>query len=400
MISAQSQLATFFMLFLSLIVIYFAYQQQAVFESQLINFSLCADILPSVYHGDYDPSHPNRLLRDKVKDSSVCASDSFYITFENPTMQELQTSNSLPDLFVPGNSTHLATTITRETFASRAGASLCDDVCQPATSPEMCPTLPCGIPSYEPAQTCSSYSATLVSACYCYQEMSDALSSDGYSSSTFNKLEEDEGDLCYDVFVDYVLARGIAAAATGVIVLVNLLLKAVVPLMTDSEHHSSSSGQARGAFVKVSVAQIINTALSTLFANAQLTMLQDVVPFYDEELESKKHADFTSKWYATVGTSLCLTMFFNAISPHAVKLLQLILVPPLRFIKRKTVRIANQHQVRSASWHQKNDYRDATAARPPRAAPSLFTHTYDTHVHDAHVYGAHVYAPSPTHTHT
>lgn len=95
------------------------------------------------------------------------------------------------------------------------------------------------------------------SVCYCYQRMLEELSSSSLSWSTLSRLKDEEGDICSQIFVDYVLAKGTAVAATGVIVIVNFALKEIIPRMSSSEHHSSSSGEAKGTFVKVRIDEYV-----------------------------------------------------------------------------------------------------------------------------------------------
>ena len=64
---------------------------------------------------------------------------------------------------------------------------------------------------------------------------------------------------------------------------------------------------------------------------------------YDSELDAAKHSDFTKQWYATVGVSLTLTMFVNAISPHLATLAGWVVKPLLRAWKRR--KVVNQHQM-------------------------------------------------------
>jgi hypothetical protein len=169
--------------------------------------------------------------------------------------------------------------------------------------------------------------------------MLQEFTSSSLSWSTLSRLKDEEGDLCSTIFVDYVLAKGTAVAATGVIVIVNFALKEIIPRMSASEHHSSSSGEAKGTFIKVSTAQIVNTAFSTILANAKIftedSAVAQVIPNFDPEIEDQKHSDFTKEWYASVGVSLTLTMFVNALAPHLAKLGTSIATPLVAWFKSR-----------------------------------------------------------------
>ena len=133
------------------------------------------------------------------------------------------------------------------------GAQLCDGECHPQTSTaSVCPVLSNGIVNYGCTDySCESYARNYPAACYCYQRMTAELAANGVGLKTLNKLEDEEGDLCYTILTDYVLARSIAAGATGVIVFVNFVLKVLIPKFAASEHHSSSTGEVKGVFMKV-----------------------------------------------------------------------------------------------------------------------------------------------------
>lgn len=301
------------LLVLSFFIIYLAYQQQAILTKSLLDFSFCSEDLPSVYWGGYGGLPEDlSLTRDRNKDNGAsggCPPNEFYIAFTNSSISRKAELSTLPALLVPANETHAQSSMTREEFAAKAGASLCDGVCHPSSSSEKCPVLPSGISNYAcqsgvttdsngEARSCSMYRKSDPAACYCHQSMTAEFAASGLSYSSLKKLQDNEGDLCYKIFVEYILARATAASATGVIVLVNFALKETIPRMSASELHSSSSGEASGTFVKVSLAQIINTAFSTILANSDLSKsaISRYIPGYNEEVESEKHKDFTKAW--------------------------------------------------------------------------------------------------------
>lgn len=96
---------------------------------------------------------------------------------------------------------------------------------------------------------------------------------------------------------------------------------------------------ALALFAQVSIAQIVNTGFSTILANAKIlsedSAVAQVLPNFDPEIEDQKHSDFTKEWYASVGVSLTLTMFVNAIAPHLAKMGGSIATPVVAWFKSR-----------------------------------------------------------------
>ncbi|GMH85714.1 hypothetical protein TrST_g4791 [Triparma strigata] len=344
----KSNMLTFGLLLAAFVMIFVAYQQKAIFEKNLLNFDFCTEELPSIFWGSHENLPEDlTLVRDRSKDNGAggCPQNYYHLTFANKTIAEKTETQSLPDLFVPANATHSASHMSRAKFENNTGLQLCDGACHPKSGAEdSCPVLATGISSYSCEDySCSLYTPTYPAACYCYQRMGQEIALNGYGYETYSKLEEEEGDLCYSIFTEYVLARSFAAGATGVIVVVNFVLKELIPKFTANEHHSSSTGEVIGVFMKISIAQIVNTAVSTIAANAKLAWSSSLNPAYDSEIEDNKHADFTKKWYTTVGVSLTLTMFVNALSPHLAQLAGWFVAPLARAWKRR--KVVNQKQL-------------------------------------------------------
>jgi len=204
---AKSNMITVALLLSSFVIIFLAYQQQAVFENTLLDFSFCTDDLPSIFWGTYEDVPTDLILeRDRTKDNGAkngCPANEFYIAFSNATIKKLENSSSLPPIFNPANATHPYTS--RDDFDATSSTPLCDTFCHPSSSTASCPVLPTGLPSSYTCEngftkdsqnephSCSAYRKSDPAACYCYQRMLTELASSSISLATFSRLRDEEG---------------------------------------------------------------------------------------------------------------------------------------------------------------------------------------------------------------
>ena len=111
------------------------------------------------------------------------------------------------------------------------------------------------------------------------------------------------------------LATAVQAISSASVVAVNLALATIMKRLTQFEKHHSMDSQSMSLSIRLFFSQFINTALVTVFVNADWTLIGvPVAPI------SQQYDDFSSAWYATVGAGIVLTMLLNIISPHAFPL--------------------------------------------------------------------------------
>jgi len=356
----KTALATLCFLFLSFVLIYFAYSMKAQMLLAIPNLGRC-NVLPAIYYGTYPPPvegglNPNyyptssvHLVRDKLLDGSVCGSNKFYLTYEeadpDPSAPQSLDHDNLPSLVVPPS-------ILEPSFSTRTrGGFTCEDPscdklnvkdleeCQSSCQPtkhndEYCPTLACGISEWSLEENgghkCELYKSSLPSACYCYDKMINVMRSDGWSGMT--TLRAEESDMCGAIFWEYFYAAASAGVAAVSILGVNLAIGSLIDSFVQDELHSSWSGQARAAFAKISVAQFLNTAVTTVIANAYIEYGGGLKDFLDSVgFLGGQHKDFTKGWYQSVGVSLTMTMLINTLVPHFIlQFLTIFVFTPLK----------------------------------------------------------------------
>ena len=135
----------------------------------------------------------------------------------------------------------------------------------------------------------------------------------------------------YDLFAFYGFQVG-AAVAVG---LINALLQATVVFCSGMESHHTIDNQEISTSTGVFLGQFFNTALVALVVNADIQLVSDSL---SPEMQSYfplfagAYADFTEKWYETVGVQIMTTVLVNVILPIVPLLIALVAkcLAPLR----------------------------------------------------------------------
>jgi hypothetical protein len=168
-----------------------------------------------------------------------------------------------------------------------------------------------------------TYVRSEVVACYCLQQLDEALSSVNSVFTATRALLSNEEQFCLDTALDFLRYQAIRVAAASVVAIINLALALCIRLLTNSEGHEDLDSLQRSTALKAFLAQFINTALLSFVIDAAMPIISTVlgvtVPIY---------ASNGPLWHYTVGASLCLTMIINAFAQHARTLLLLLLVHP------------------------------------------------------------------------
>ena len=136
-----------------------------------------------------------------------------------------------------------------------------------------------------------------VTQCFC-----QSLGTDIFLQRTF----------CQDYLTDYLLAKSLLIAAASTVVIVNLILKILIHKLTNFEKHHTRSHEQLAAVQKLFISFFINTALLSLFINANLDFIDPKFNFglvFNGEFE-----DVTPDWYNVVAISITITMILNMFS--------------------------------------------------------------------------------------
>jgi len=320
----RTTVATLGFLLLSFVSIYLAYSFKASRLESIPDLGRC-EVFPSVFYGTYripspvgdgvdvrpgEYNYPERnevsLTRDRTQ---TCQEEGeFYVTYTTSSGgRESIDYDNLPSLIVPSGDSY--STLAREEFVCSDEACEevntlplieCDNPCQPIGGSDYCPTPARGIPEWRLDENgghkCETYRRGLLAACYCYERMVDVMREDSWGA--WGQLREEESDMCGSIFWEYLYAGMSASFASFSILLINIILGILINKMVVGELHSSYSGQARAAFVKISVAQFLNTAVTTVVANAYIEYEGGVRDFLDSiDFYTGTHKDFTKSWY-------------------------------------------------------------------------------------------------------
>ena len=207
------------------------------------------------------------------------------------------------------------------------GIGLCPCATGNTNSKAMCRTLPCFRPNLEtPLHQCKTFAATTVLGCYCAQALTAYVAELGPVGG-FEHFAHDEADTCNDFLGSYLQAQSIIVLSSGMASVVNVILGAVIPMLTAIEGHVSLSDRSRSLAVKVAAAQTVNTGLTAVLVNAALPAGSSfkLPPIVKEiGLLDGDYADFITPWYGTVGTTIVTTALINAFIPPTLMSLEYI----------------------------------------------------------------------------
>ena len=204
-----------------------------------------------------------------------------------------------------------------------AGVGLCP--CATGKTSAMCSTLPCFEPKLQsPLHMCKKFAATTVLGCYCAQSLTAYVAELG-AVDGFQEYAKEEADTCRDFLNSYFQSQSIIVLSSGMASVVNIILGAVIPVLTAVEGHVSLSERSRSLAVKVAAAQTVNTGLTAVLVNAALPegstyQLPPIVK--DIGLLNGAYADFTTPWYGTVGTTIVTTALINVFIPPTLMSLE------------------------------------------------------------------------------
>jgi hypothetical protein len=188
----STRVASMCMLVVSFIMVLVAKQLQARYEQKIPDFNLCEEQVPSLYLRSYEQTNKfdwTLARQDVFRRSPLdtqCAKRGKWVEL-------CDVGGSIPSITVPSviTTSNATTTATSCTFGSSAtiysvsacSAGLCPNPTLPSVCPctngnsaaaEICQTLPC-FSGYEElvdvdrARVCESFSASTITACYCYK---------------------------------------------------------------------------------------------------------------------------------------------------------------------------------------------------------------------------------------
>ncbi|TYZ60551.1 hypothetical protein PybrP1_010488 [[Pythium] brassicae (nom. inval.)] len=318
-----TNLVTLLLLLFSCVIISGAQSAQAAFKAKMPPAGLCEWSLPQVFYGNASFDANPRVSWTLAWDANATCTPGaagekrFHIAYTNGIEYDFVFSRSVA------------------LKASEAQPRRCVDPCISESSSATCNTLPCfDQDQLDAGDVCETYLESHILYCFCTDALSGSLAEFGVFDGPRQLWAGYEP--CRGFIADYLTKNAFIVVAAAIVVLVNLLLKAILRAFATFERHSSESAKASAIAVKMFSAQFLNTAIIVLVVNAAMNVSR--VPLA-RDLFKGKYKDFERDWYPTVGMGITMTMLINAFVPQGILFAHMFVVSPLaRCAKRRSVR--------------------------------------------------------------
>ena len=141
--------------------------------------------------------------------------------------------------------------------------------------------------------------------CYCR----DILTSNG-TSVLLNDQYRTE---CYSVLQNVVKQMLATYGALVGVVVVNALLRVLLQATVAMEGHETQSKVQSSIFMKIFVAQFVNTAILTLVINGHVESVVTPISVGTVSVFDGTYPDFNKEWYKTVGIQTLLTLLITGL---------------------------------------------------------------------------------------
>uniref|UniRef100_K3X9A9 CSC1/OSCA1-like 7TM region domain-containing protein n=1 Tax=Globisporangium ultimum (strain ATCC 200006 / CBS 805.95 / DAOM BR144) TaxID=431595 RepID=K3X9A9_GLOUD len=319
---------TFLLLLFSCAIISGAQSAQQTFKSKMPPAGLCEWSLPQVFYGSDSFDANSKLAWDLQWDQNATCDPGT----NNETRYHIAYTNGIVNAFNFTNPAVVA--------AGAASPVRCVDPCVSDSSATTCSTLPCfNQDLVDEGDVCETYLASHILYCLCTDALTTSMDDFGFIDGP--KMLWETYTPCRGFITDYLTKNAFIVVAAGIVVIVNLLLKAILRAFANFERHSSESAKASAIAIKMFSAQFLNTAIIVLVVNATLGL--NKIPLA-KELFNGKYRDFEREWYPTVGMGITMTMLINAFVPQLLLFVQMFVLAPIRrCLTRRKIR--TQHQM-------------------------------------------------------
>jgi len=131
-----------------------------------------------------------------------------------------------------------------------------------------------------------------------------------------------EREYCSEYAAGYSMQVVAAAAAQGIIVVVNIFLKQVIARVVRYERHHSASSEQTSVMRKLFLAQFINTAVNLVVIHAAFPWVTRATEGTGVSGLTGDLKDLTPRWYTEVGYALVLSMIVNSVSQRVQTLVR------------------------------------------------------------------------------
>ncbi|KAL4509992.1 hypothetical protein ABPG72_010185 [Tetrahymena utriculariae] len=200
-----------------------------------------------------------------------------------------------------------------------------------------------------PQQTISFSDASkssLYTQCYC-------------TSVSFSQMTSDSSlqNLCWDVWVKYATTYALTIVTGLVVLIVNFLLRLTIQALGKFNRYKTITKYTTSMTSKLFLAFFVNTALITLFLQANIYGFVPAITFskpipaisnLQDNNKSQFATDFDRSWYLQVGSKITVTVFFFVVTLFLFQFLYSMISKCMRESKVKKLegkdvqRVANQ----------------------------------------------------------
>jgi len=227
------------------------------------------------------------------------------------------------------------------TAAKNQGTTSLNYLGQPACDPV---TASSGDADSKPKYKCLVWNATTWSTEYVKRQGGDVMSCwcsmHGYTTALQNSTIR---SVCEPWLITNAQSAAIIGCSSLIVIIVNVVVKAVLVAMAHFEKPLSLSGLNSSMMVKVFLAQTLNTGfvvtLVNYYAPKAIRVLSTPLPF-GQLIFRGDYDDFVRSWYSVVGAALLVNLCINSFTPAFTNLASM----AYQSLKRRFKKTKKKHQ--------------------------------------------------------
>ncbi len=306
-----------------------------IFSSNIPQLSLCNNVVPQVY-----TNASSKYPVDTIE--LVRPSSDLELSYDFQCKQKIGST-----FYATYVSSSTGKNVTKYSFDACDSQDICpsakDSVhcpCVSTTSKVKCSSVGCDYKSK--TQTCQTFNAGVVGACYCYQKLLDLLHNG--AADALNSINSLQSSDCGDFYSSYSLSSALTYVSVIATTVVNVFMRTFLKILAKHEAHTSLDEYQASIMSKIFLSNFATMSILVLVAygnagsnNEFLTTLH---------IFNGPYSDFTTSWYGNVGFYLMTTFILQSFSPLVANLFMYFIGQPLlRFYHHRRVRYLKSHTI-------------------------------------------------------
>lgn len=149
--------------------------------------------------------------------------------------------------------------------------------------------------------------------CYCREIFIQAFQSRANLDEAVDFEFENGQRYCQEWLPKYILDNVMVIIVPLMIIVINFISKTILRKMTSFEGRQSFPEQVYASAFNMFVLSYLNSGVIILLINFKVDSMEDA----DLPILKGDYKKFSSEWYRLVGSTICLTVFFMILMPHA-----------------------------------------------------------------------------------